>query len=274
MRPAYLIACVGFTCLISRASAQTPLFLNLTACFSKSSPDIEVSRRDRQREDDGHHPDRWYRAEWSPYGARETQLPGERSRREQSRSSSGMRWLLRCSRTCLKVTSIRLPATCASPERSRHRRMSSPKARSRLRRRSFKQHGFLDVALIGDSGGNQAGQQLVAEALNKEWAARNVRVHRRHRLLSWTRDDWRCQPGRQRRGRRLTRATHDTSSLMYLNPSMLRFDRMAGRLRQIRQTGSHRNPARATALFGQHILEMQVEDAVKQIQALRVNSRR
>ncbi len=41
----------------------------------------------------------------------------------------------------------------------------------------LKQHGFLDIALIGDSGGNQAGQQLVAEALNEEWAATNVRVH-------------------------------------------------------------------------------------------------
>src|SRR6188474_1244688 len=37
--------------------------------------------------------------------------------------------------------------------------------------RSFKQHGFLDVVLIGDSGGNQAGQQAAAAALNKEWAA-------------------------------------------------------------------------------------------------------
>jgi creatinine amidohydrolase/Fe(II)-dependent formamide hydrolase-like protein len=34
------------------------------------------------------------------------------------------------------------------------------------------------------------------------------------------------------------------------------------------------NPAKATALFGKHILEMQVEDAVKQIRELRVNSRR
>ena len=34
------------------------------------------------------------------------------------------------------------------------------------------------------------------------------------------------------------------------------------------------NPARATALFGERILAMQVEDAVKQIQELRLTRRR
>jgi Creatinine amidohydrolase len=43
--------------------------------------------------------------------------------------------------------------------------------------RSFKQHGFLDIALVGDSGGNQAGQKQVAEALNSEWVATSARVH-------------------------------------------------------------------------------------------------
>src|SRR5918995_5203578 len=32
--------------------------------------------------------------------------------------------------------------------------------------RSFKQHGFRDIALVGDSGGNQAAQLAVATALN------------------------------------------------------------------------------------------------------------
>jgi len=43
--------------------------------------------------------------------------------------------------------------------------------------RSFRQHGFLDIALVGDSEGNQAGQELVAAMLNKEWSGTNVRVH-------------------------------------------------------------------------------------------------
>ena len=60
---------------------------------------------------------------------------------------------------------------------------------------------------------------------------------------------------------------------MYLNPSMLRFDKM-GPGQSGDGQGHIGNPTKATALFGQHILAMQVEDAVKQIQELRVNSRR
>jgi len=33
--------------------------------------------------------------------------------------------------------------------------------------RSFKEHGFLDIALLGDSGGNQASQAAVAERRNR-----------------------------------------------------------------------------------------------------------
>jgi creatinine amidohydrolase/Fe(II)-dependent formamide hydrolase-like protein len=35
---------------------------------------------------------------------------------------------------------------------------------------SLKQHGFKNVIFIGDSGGNQKGQAVVAEALTKQWA--------------------------------------------------------------------------------------------------------
>jgi len=139
--------------------------------------------------------------------------------------------------------------------------------------RSFKQHGFLDVALVGDSGGNQAGQQLVAAALNKEWAATNVRVHHITSYYPGRGDDWVVSQGVSAADVGSHAGTHDTSSLMYLNPSMLRFDRM-GPGKSGDGQGHVGNPAKATALFGRHILEMQVEDAVKQIQALRVSSRR
>lgn len=43
--------------------------------------------------------------------------------------------------------------------------------------RSFKQHGFTDVMLIGDHGGYQSLLQTVATRLNREWAASPARVH-------------------------------------------------------------------------------------------------
>jgi creatinine amidohydrolase len=42
---------------------------------------------------------------------------------------------------------------------------------------SLAAHGFTNVVLIGDSGGNQGGMQRVADALNGEWQGMPARVH-------------------------------------------------------------------------------------------------
>ena len=139
--------------------------------------------------------------------------------------------------------------------------------------RSFKQHGFLDVVLIGDSGGNQEGQRLVAAALNQEWAATPARVHHTTAYYPGRGDDWVVSQGVSAEDVGSHAGTHDTASLMYINPSMLRFDKMT-----VGKAGDGQghvgNPAKATALFGRRILEMQIEDATMQIRELRVSSRR
>ena len=43
--------------------------------------------------------------------------------------------------------------------------------------RSYRAHGFVDIVLLGDSGGNQAGMRKVADTLNAKWAAESARVH-------------------------------------------------------------------------------------------------
>ncbi len=43
--------------------------------------------------------------------------------------------------------------------------------------RSYQIHGFTDIVLLGDSGGNQAGMRRVAEKLNETWRKMPVRVH-------------------------------------------------------------------------------------------------
>lgn len=42
---------------------------------------------------------------------------------------------------------------------------------------SLKMHGFDRIVFIGDSGGNQSGQQAVAERLTTEWGGRAVALH-------------------------------------------------------------------------------------------------
>ena len=139
--------------------------------------------------------------------------------------------------------------------------------------RSFKQHGFVDIVLIGDSGGNQEGQRIVAAALNKEWAATPVRVHHITAYYPGRGDDWVVSQGVSAEEVGTHAGTHDTASLMYINPSMLRFDKFV-----IGKAGDGQghvgNPAKATALFGRRILEMQIQDATAQIRDLRVSSRK
>ena len=43
--------------------------------------------------------------------------------------------------------------------------------------RSYKAHGFLDIILLGDSGGNQTGMENVANALNRKWSGERARIH-------------------------------------------------------------------------------------------------
>ena len=43
--------------------------------------------------------------------------------------------------------------------------------------RSYRAHGFVDIILLGDSGGNQEGMENVANQLNERWADDEARVH-------------------------------------------------------------------------------------------------
>jgi creatinine amidohydrolase len=139
--------------------------------------------------------------------------------------------------------------------------------------RSLKQHGFVDIALLGDSGGNQEGQRVVADALNKEWAGTNVRVHHVTAYYPGRGDAWVASQGVSAEDVGTHAGTHDTSSLMFLNPSLLRVDRLVPGKAGDGQ-GHIGNPARATAAFGRQIVSMQIEDAVTQIQQFRTNTRR
>ena len=138
--------------------------------------------------------------------------------------------------------------------------------------RSFKQHGFRDIALLGDSGGNQAAQKLVADALNKEWAGTPVRVHHLSDYYPGPGDDWLKQQGESDETVGSHASIHDTASLLVLNPSMIRRDKLAlGKAGD--GSGVIGNPARSTVEYGRRILEMQIDAAVRQIRSLRERPR-
>jgi creatinine amidohydrolase len=139
--------------------------------------------------------------------------------------------------------------------------------------RSFKQHGFRDIAFLGDSGGNQATQKSVAEALNQEWAGAPVRVHHLSDYYPGRGDAWLKEQGETDEVIGGHASIHDTASLLVLNPAMLRMDKAAPGKRDD-GSGVVGNPARSTVAYGKRILEMQIEDAVRQLRTLRESSRK
>ena len=198
------------------------------------------SRRDRRRQDDRHHSDGRHRAERTAHGARQTQFPGEAQSRRNREAASATRSSPRWWRTCPRATSIpptghmRYAGTITTPQDVFVKVLE-------YAARSFKQHGFVDVVLVGDSGGNQEGQRLVAAALNKEWAATPARVHHITAYYPGRGDDWVVSQGVSAADVGSHAGTHDTASLMYINPSMLRFDKIGpGKTRG--RPGARRQP--------------------------------
>jgi creatinine amidohydrolase/Fe(II)-dependent formamide hydrolase-like protein len=137
--------------------------------------------------------------------------------------------------------------------------------------RSMRAGGFRDIVLIGDSGGNQAGQRAVAHLLNRQWAGSGIRVHhvpdyyaaghdpngpfaRWLRSQGFTADDI---------GRHAGMA--DTSLLMAVEPGLVRGDRAA---LGDPASGVHGNPARASIAHGRKGLDLKVDAAVAQIRSL------
>ena len=136
--------------------------------------------------------------------------------------------------------------------------------------RSLAQHGFVDIALMGDSGGNQRSQAAVAERLNAEWADGPARVHHLTDYYPGRGDEWLVEQGERAEDVGTHAGMHDTSTLLFLDPSKIRLDRMepgsAG-------NGVNGTPSRSRAEYGEQILEMQIEAAVDQIRRLRTSSR-
>jgi creatinine amidohydrolase len=132
--------------------------------------------------------------------------------------------------------------------------------------RSLKNTGFKTIALIGDHGGNQAAQALVAAKLNREWAGQ-VKV------LNVT--DYYIDEAQMKflRGKGETGATigsHagliDTAELMSVHPEGVDLSKFKSYTRK-EAPGHSGEPTRATPELGIALLNIRVSAAIKQIKA-------
>lgn len=138
--------------------------------------------------------------------------------------------------------------------------------------RSLKVHGFTDILLIGDSGGNQNGLTAVANALNAEWAGTGVKVYalvdyyQKGRIA--IRDYLQKTFGWDAATVGSHAGTSDTSQLLYVFAEGIRMDK-----RQPNggapDAGVQGDPTKATAAIGKIAIDQKVNFAIEQYKALK-----
>lgn len=150
--------------------------------------------------------------------------------------------------------------------------------------RSFKAHGFTDIILIGDSGGNQTGMRNVADTLNSRWASANESA-RVHYLAEYYHEDrWSYDflktlgitqidttPGRQRDARVDTRnGMHDDiyyeAQIAVQDPRLIRADQRK-RAGQLTLHGIDLAPIEKTIEIGKKMAEYRAGITARAFQA-------
>ena len=134
--------------------------------------------------------------------------------------------------------------------------------------RSFKLHGFHDIVFLGDHGGYQKDDKIVADRLNREWAATPVRVHAVAEYYRVTQTDYvQALKGRGYRDDEI--GTHaalaDTSLMLAVDPRLVRTDRLASGAKLGAEDGVYGDPRRSSAELGQLGVDMIVAQTVAAI---------
>jgi creatinine amidohydrolase len=133
---------------------------------------------------------------------------------------------------------------------------------------SLAMHGFTDIVLIGNSGGNQGGMQEVAELLNDEWATGTSLIHfvedyySNNGFRAWLESQGETADSIGRHA-----GISDTSQLLHVAPEHIRDDRRAP-LGGFDGSGVSGDPTRASAERGRRGIELKVDAAVRQLEAL------
>jgi creatinine amidohydrolase/Fe(II)-dependent formamide hydrolase-like protein len=129
----------------------------------------------------------------------------------------------------------------------------------------FRTHGFVNIVLIGDSGGNQKGMKAVAERLNAKWSGGKTRVHFIAAYYDYPGvTKWLTEQGIKQ----VSEGIHDdfaiTAQMMAVDPTTVRMKQRiaAGKFRI---NGVDLMPAEKTIEWGKKIVEFRTEKTVKAI---------
>jgi creatinine amidohydrolase len=136
--------------------------------------------------------------------------------------------------------------------------------------RGFKQHGFQNIVLVGDSGNYQGALKAVAAGLNRDWAQTPARAHfvaEYYRATQTTYIQGLKSKGLTDAQIGLHAGSADTSLLMALEPSMIRSDQLAVAALDGTATGTRGDPRASTAALGQIGVDVVVSQTVAAIRS-------
>jgi creatinine amidohydrolase len=138
--------------------------------------------------------------------------------------------------------------------------------------RSLKVHGFKDILLIGDSGGNQAGLTAVADKLNAEWKDSDVRVFALTDYYTQSRLHYRAWLQAAFGYDDATAGSHagitDTAQMLFIRPAGIRKDQIKP-WGGPQDSGVSGDPAKATADIGKMGVEFKVNAGINQYKLLK-----
>ena len=136
--------------------------------------------------------------------------------------------------------------------------------------RSFRQHGFIYIVLIGDHGSYQSQLKTIAAKLNKEFASGSTRVHFIEDYYRITQTAY-VEALRAKGLSDFQIGTHagsaDTSLMQALDPSLVHPNKFEDAGREGPATGTLGDPRKASAALGELGVELIVSRTVDAIKA-------
>lgn len=137
--------------------------------------------------------------------------------------------------------------------------------------RSFKQHGFKFIFFLGDSGGNQDAQAMVAQKLTKEWASEGVVVAQLDEYYADTQAAaWVKSIHKGGNDPQAHAGFMDVSEVMAVHKDGVRADKILPyEEKDATKTGAAGNPVGASVENGQKLLAYKVAAGIAQIKKIR-----
>jgi creatinine amidohydrolase/Fe(II)-dependent formamide hydrolase-like protein len=153
---------------------------------------------------------------------------------------------------------MRFPGTITVPEEAFEKGLE-------YAARSFKAAGFHDIVFLGDHGSYQKVEKVVADRLDKEWAAKPVRVHAIEEYYRASESEF-AQLLKSKGFRREEIGTHaglaDTSLTLAVDPRLVRADRLRPGAKIESGDGVNGDPRQSNAELGQLGLDLIVTRTV------------